>query len=327
MKKTSFRDAFFNRLYEIARNDRNVVLISADMGAPSLDKFRRELSAQFINVGIAEQNMVAIATGLSLSGKKVYIYAIMPFVSLRCYEFIKVNLSLMNLDVTVIGVGSGFSYNDSGPTHHATEDISAMRALPNLTLLNPSDPVMSARCAEISYELKGPCYVRLDREAMPSIYQEGKEFSEGIELVKAGNGLLIIATGNMVHQAFEVVKGLSRGSVDAGIIDLYRIKPINTELLLRLLENAKRIVTLEEHLLDGGAGSAVAEVLADNGITLPMKRIGLADRYYYAYGERSDIHSKCGLSVDVITKSILNWVKEAPEIKRAGADKRQSISL
>jgi len=173
MENISMRDAFFDQLYKIAKENRDVVIVSADMGAPSLDKFRRDLGMQFFNVGIAEQSMVTVATGLALEGKKVFIYAIMPFATLRCYEPIKVNLSLMNLPVTIVGVGAGFSYDDSGPTHHATEDITVMRVLPNMTILNSSDSVMAAKLAEMSCQMSSPNYVRLDREALPPIYHQG----------------------------------------------------------------------------------------------------------------------------------------------------------
>jgi len=308
MKTISMRDAFFNELYEIARKDRDVILVSADMGAPSLDKFRRDLGRQFINVGIAEQNMITLATGLALSGKKAFVYAIMPFATLRCYELTKVNLSLMNMAVTIIGVGAGFSYDDSGPTHHSTEDIAVMRALPNMTILNSSDSVMAAKFAEMSCKLPGPSYVRLDREILPPIYNEDDSFSDGLTNLKTGEDIYIISTGNMVHRAFEVSNRLEEHSINSGIIDLYRLKPINEELLLANIKKSKRIVTLEEHLITGGIGSAVAEILADNGKALPLKRIAIRDKYYYAYGGRNNIQSLCGLDTDSVTKTILEWL-------------------
>lgn len=309
MGNVKLRDVFFNKLYDIAKVDRNVILISADMGAPSLDKIRRDLSSQFINVGIAEQNMVTVATGLALSGKKVYTYAIIPFASLRCYELIKVDFSLLNLGVTVIGVGSGFSYSDSGPTHHATEDIAVMRVLPNMTILNPSDSQMAAKFAEISYKMSGPCYIRLERETLPVIYSEDENFSDGLVSLKTGKDLCIIATGNMVHRALEVRQRLSEYSIESAIIDLYRIKPVNTELLFECIKHSKRVVTLEEHFLAGGMGSAVVEVLIDSGKNFPVKRFGIVEKYYYAYGSKRDIQSKCGLDTDKITESILKWIK------------------
>lgn len=303
----SMRDAFFDEIYNIARKDRNVIVISADMGAPSLDKFRRDLSAQFINVGIAEQNMVTVATGLALSGKKAYVYAIMPFATLRPYELVKVDFSLMNIPVTIVGVGAGFSYDDSGPTHHSTEDISVMRVLPNMTILNASDSVMAGKFAEISYKLPEPSYVRLDRELLPSIYTPDDSFSKGLTVLKTGKDLCIIATGNMVHRALEVSSKLAKYSVDAGVVDLYRIKPINEKALLRAVQQSRRVVTLEEHILDGGVGSAVAEVLIDNEKTVPIKRIGIPGKYYYAYGGRENIQLQCGLDEESVTKTILTW--------------------
>jgi len=309
MKSTSMRDAFFNRLYEIARKDKNVMIISADMGAPSLDKFRKDLTPQFINTGIAEQNMVTVATGLALNGKKVYTYAIMAFVALRCYELIKVDFSIMDLPVKIVGVGAGFSYHDSGPTHHSTEDITAMRVLPNMVILNASDSIMAEKFADISYKSKEPTYVRLDREIQPNIYRQTDNFLNGLTKLTDGKDICIIATGNMVHIALEVSKMLKKNSIEAEVIDLYRIKPINTKLLFNYIEKVKHLVTIEEHLLAGGMGSAVAEILADNNKMLPLKRIGIQDKYYYAYGGRKNIQSICGLDPNSITKTILKWVK------------------
>lgn len=310
MNTTTMRDAFFDALYDIVKHERNTVLISADMGAPSLDKFRRDLSSQFINVGIAEENMATIAAGLALSGKKVFIYAIMPFVTSRCYEMLKVDLSLMNLSVTAVGVGAGFSYEDSGPTHHATEDITIMRVLPNMTILNPSDCVMAAKCAELACQIPGPSYVRLDRQVLPIIYPSlsAQTFTEGVTTLKTGEDVGIIATGNMVHNALKIAEKLESHGVHAGVVDLYRLKPVNTALLLTALAMSKKIVTLEEHLLEGGMGSAVAEILVDHGKSIPLKRFGIPGKYLYAYGGREHIQAVCGIDVESVTQAILQWV-------------------
>ncbi|HJX13204.1 MAG TPA: transketolase C-terminal domain-containing protein [Dehalococcoidales bacterium] len=309
MKDLSQRDAFFGKLYEIARRDRDVILVSADMGAPSLDKFRADLSAQYVNVGIAEQNMVTVASGLALGGKTVFMYAIMPFVTLRCYEMIKVELCLMNIAVTAVGVGSGISYDDSGPTHHSTEDIAIMRALPNMTVLNTTDSVMAARFAEMTCHISSPHYVRLDREKLPNIYKAGADFSTGVTELKTGRDVCIVATGNMVQRALEVAAELAKQNITAGVIDLYRIKPINTELLVKSVSRSGRVVTLEENLLNGGMGSAVAEVLADNGKLLPLKRIGLPDGYFFTYGGRKTMQSRSGLDLKSVTDLIIKWLK------------------
>jgi len=155
----SQRDCFFNKLFVKAKEDKRIIVVSADCGAPSLDRWREELPCQFINVGIAEQNMVALAAGLAIAGKRPYCYAIAPFATLRCYEFLRVDVSLMNLPVVVVGVGAGLSYNEAGPTHHATEDIACMRALPNMKIASVSN---NDQIDEV-LETEGPMYVRLDR--------------------------------------------------------------------------------------------------------------------------------------------------------------------
>lgn len=310
MKRITMRDAFFGRLYEIAKVNRDIIVISADMGAPSLDKFREDLPEQFINVGIAEANMITVASGLSLSGKRTFVYAIMPFATLRCYEMIKVNLSLMNLPVTIVGVGAGFSYDDSGPTHHATEDIAVMRTLPGITIFNPSDIAMTRRLADMACNISGPSYIRLDRKIQPVIYPEDAKFSEGLSCLKPAKDICIIATGNMVHTAFKVSEKLKKHSLQSGVVDLYRIKPVNIKLLLRYLAPAKRIVTLEEHLASAGIGGLIAEILVDNNKKTPLKRIAIPDKYYYAYGGRENIQSLCGIDTESIVKTILNWNKK-----------------
>jgi len=156
-EKITMRDAFFNRVYELAKGDKNIMIVSADMGAPSIDKFRDNLKEQYVDTGIAEQNAVLVASGLALSGKKPFVYAIMPFVTTRVHEFAKLELGLMKLPVTIVGVGTGYSYDDSGPTHHTIEDISIMRAIPNLEILSPSDSNMASFFADKTSKLGGAC--------------------------------------------------------------------------------------------------------------------------------------------------------------------------
>jgi len=302
---TSMRNAFFNRIYEIAKNDKDIVVISADMGAPALDRFRRDLPGQFINTGIAEQNTILIAAGLAIEGKKVFAFAIAPFITLRCYEQIKVDLAGMNLPVTIVGVGAGFSYEDSGPTHHTLEDVSIMRILPNMIVNTATDNVMTVGFVDLSLKMSGPNYVRLDRKILPNIYEQETDFSQGLAILKPVADINIVATGNMVHRALEVSEELKKQSLEIGVIDLYTL-PIDEKLFLNTINNAKKIVTLEEHTLPGGLGGAVVEVLADNNKLIPVKRIGLNLRkgYCYKYGGRENIQSLCGLDVESIKKTI-----------------------
>ena len=309
MSDIDVRDAFFDKVYALAQKDRNLLFLTDDMGAYSLDAFKKNLPDQFINVGVAEQNMISVAAGLALSGKKVFVYGIAPFITMRCYEQIKVDLCCMNLPVTVVSVGAGHTYGSDGPTHHATHDIAIMRALPEITILNPSDAVTTAAFAEMSYKSSGPCYVRIERGRLPQIYNEpDNDFSEGLKCLKSGSDLTIIATGEMVHQAFKVVKRLAEHSVDAGVIDFYRIKPVNENLLLNFLEQSKKIVTIEENSIIGGIGTIVSEILSDNNKPFPLKRLAVNDYHCYKYGDREWLNALSGLDEDSIVKSILDWI-------------------
>lgn len=305
----SMRDAFITRLYQLAKEDRDIILVSADMGAPSLDIFRRDLASQFMSVGIAEQNAVAVAAGLAMSGKKPFVFAIMPFVTLRPYELIRVSVCMMKLPVTLLAVGAGFSYEDSGPTHHSTDDLAAMRALAYMTIWNSSDSVMAAKFADIACQADGPAYVRLDREVLPDIYEKGNGFFDGLNVLKPGKDVCIVATGNMVHRALEVAQELAQKSIDAAVVDLYRVKPVNEGLLLKTIAPCKKVVTLEEHFLAGGMGSAVAEILADNDRNVPVKRFGVPEKYYYTYGGRNNIQTQCGLDKDSVINGIMKWLR------------------
>ena len=309
---TSMRDTFFNKLYDIAKKDRNVILVSADMGAPSLDKYRKDLASQYINVGVAESSMITTAVGLALSGKKVFVYAIIPFAISRCYEFIKLDISLMNTPITITGIGAGCSYNKAGPTHHAIEDISIMRVLPNFEILNCSDNAMAESFAKYAYESDNPVYVRLDRQDFPNKYDSLETFKDGFHELKEGEDVCIVATGNTVQSAMEV-----SGQIEVitsrkdrkliGVIDLYRLKPVNVAYLVDCLSKYKYIITWEEHLLAGGLGSILSEIITDHNLPVKLKRIGIDNRYCYIYGSRENIQKQTRIDKDDVFYAIERW--------------------
>jgi len=306
MNNISQRDAFWNRIYQLALKDRNIVIVSADMGAPALDQIRRDIPSQFVNVGIAEQNAITLASGLAMSGKKVFAYAIAPFITLRCLEQTRVNNAIMNIPISIVGVGAGFGYEDSGPTHHMIEDLAIMRSMPNITINSITDSVMAAAVAEKCCNgITGTNYVRLDRQPLPAVYKETDTFVQGLAVLKKPAATCIIATGNMAHCALQVADRLASDGIEIGVIDLYRL-PVNEQLLIDSLNGVKRIVTLEEHFLAGGLGSAVCETLADNGVMLPVKRLGLPlqNKYCYEYGGRDIIRGFYGLDDESAYKAI-----------------------
>lgn len=305
MNNISQRDAFWNRVYERALKDRNIVIVSADMGAPALDQIRRDIPTQFVNVGIAEQNAITLASGLAMSGKRVFTYAIAPFITLRCLEQTRVNNAIMNIPITIVGVGAGFGYEDSGPTHHIIEDLAIMRSMPNIIINSVTDSVMAAATAEWSCSATTTNYVRLDRQPLPNLYPETATFSDGLAVLRKPKDLCIIATGSMTHTALKMADQLAAEGIETGVIDLYTL-PVNEQLLLDSISGVRKLVTLEEHFLAGGLGSAVCETLADNGVLLPVKRLGLPHRqkYCYEYGGRDIIRGYYGIDDGSILQAI-----------------------
>lgn len=310
MDKISQRDAFWNKVYELAKNDKDIVVITADMGAPALDKFRRELTQQFVNVGIAEQNAITLASGLALTGKKAFTYAIAPFITLRCLEQIRVENAMMKIPITIVGVGAGFGYEDSGPTHHLIEDIAVMRALPNIRIISITDRPMAEYFAEATCRTKNfTDYIRLDRLVYPDIYTKDSDFSHGLTAIRESKNYYLLATGSMVHVAVELAKKLEKKNIDLGVIDIFTL-PINKEELLRKISRVKKIISLEEHYLAGGFGSAVAEVLTDSGCSARLLRIGIPmDKgYCYKYGGRQIIRKFYGIDTETVEEKIKNFL-------------------
>ena len=309
---TGMRDVFFAGLYEIFRKDKNCVLITADNGAPTLDQFAKEFPKQYYNVGVAEQQMMGMACGMAFEGKKVYTYAIAPFVTIRCYDQNKLDMCAMNLPIVNLGVGAGYAYDIMGPSHHTVEDITVMRVLPNLVIYGPADGVTARALVNITYKDRRPQYIRFDRAGLPDLY-EGRRvnFEDGLIQVlgRETSDVTFIATGVMVNNALKVAKNLEERGVRTNVIDLYRLKPINEKLLIRLLKSSRTLVTLEEHLLAGGMGSAVLEVLSDNSVRMPTLRIGQGDRFVFDYGGREAIWEKYGLDVAGVTERVSNWLE------------------
>lgn len=302
------RDFFFQSLLEEAKKDPDLILMTSDIGAICHDQFKEELRHQYINVGIAEQNMIGVAAGLAMSGKRIYLYSIIPFISMRCYEQIRIDLCCMNLPVTLIGIGAGMDYSTLGTSHHGTEDIAVMRSLPKMTIYNPSDGLIAERLAKIPAE--GPSYIRLDRTGLPLVYKKNAlpDLTKGFFVFEENKDFYIIATGRMVSSAIEIAEQLSQKSISIGVIDLFRIKPINTDELWGNIQNAKGVITLEEHSLIGGIGSAVSEVIATQKNPIPLKPFGIPDEFCKSYGDRQYLQSLYNLDQQNVQIDIEKWI-------------------
>jgi len=296
------RDAVISQMLVRAKTDKRIVFLTADMGAPALDAWRRELPEQYIDVGIAEQCLASVAAGMAKAGKLPFIYAIAPFVVSRIHEFHKVNAGIQNLSYGTIAVGAGFGYGDSGPTHHNTEDIALMRVVPNMTIYSPSDSIMAEAIADDMCDLRGPVYLRLERGKSVS-GMEPTNVHEGYRMA-GGSHVCIVATGVMVNTAMAVRELARAQGVSVAVIDAFRLKPFPTDIL-RCLAGFERVVTLEEHLLAGGLSSILVEHMADSSMW-PERiiRLGVRDKLLYLYG-RDHIHRELGLDAAAVLKTVL----------------------
>src|SRR3989338_1109137 len=303
------RDAYINAVYDAARLDRNIVFITADLGAKGLDRFREDIKPQFIHAGISEQNMINLATGLARCGKKVFTYAMSSFIAFRDFEQIKVTLASLNCPVTILSVGVGYGYDHAGPTHYATEDIGCMRSLANMEIISPADTASVMESARRSCTEPALRYVRLDRQYLPDIYPTGDKsfWDNALVEIDSGRDVCILATCYMTNRAREVRGILADKGIDAGVVDVFRLKPFNSERFQEVVKKYALIATLEEHFLSGGLGSIVAESCIDNGIIKPVKRIGVEDKYYFENGGRNYIHQLAGIDTNNIVKRLVRF--------------------
>ena len=228
MSESSFqRDVFIEEVFQAAKKDRDIFFVSADFGAPALDQFRQQLPTQFIHAGISEQHMIDMAAGLALSGKKVYVYAMAPFITMRCLEQTKCSLALMGLPVTIVSVGAGLGYADAGPTHYNTEDIACMRSIVGVDVLSPCDEITTRMMARMTITRPGLRVIRLERHALPPIYLSETEVgNEGYTELRRGTDVCLLSYGHMLHR---VMQAATKSGV--GVIDLFQVKPIDDSLL------------------------------------------------------------------------------------------------
>ncbi len=299
------RTSFIKTLTELANQDRNIFLLTADLGFKLFDEFRETLPERFINVGVAEQNMIGIAAGLALSGKNVYCYSMVPFLTMRALEQIRIDLCYHNLNTKLIGVGGGLTYGQEGVTHHAIEDLAIMRTLPNITVVAPGDPVEAKEVIKESANHQGPIYVRLGRDGDPKVHENKIDFKIGKGIViSKGDDIAIIATGSMLYPAKILCDKLAIQGLNMTLISMHTIKPLDKKLVQEL-KNRNAIFTIEEHSIIGGLGSAVAEVLMESSYNGLFRRIGLPDEYSPCIGKCEYRKEKVGLSIDRIMHYIL----------------------
>ncbi|OGH10386.1 MAG: hypothetical protein A2857_05185 [Candidatus Levybacteria bacterium RIFCSPHIGHO2_01_FULL_36_15] len=299
------RYAFIKTLTELAKKDPRIMLLTGDLGFTVFEDFAMSFPKQFINVGVAEANMTGVATGLALSGKIPFIYSIATFSTMRPYEQIRTDVAVHRANVKIIGSGAGLSYSDAGPTHHAIEDISLMRGIPNMTVICPADPIETAWATLEAANKKGPFYLRLGKKGEPMIHKDKSllRLGEGM-LFRKGNKAAIFATGNIVKNVLDAADILKGKGIEITVVDLHTLKPLDKNLINKIAKEHSKIFTAEEHLITGGLGSAVAEVISESGYNSKLIRIGIPDIFISEMGKQDYLRRKFGLDPEGIANLI-----------------------
>ncbi len=305
-KMIATRDAYGEALKELGAINKDIVVLDADLSSSTKTAvFKKAFPERFFNVGIAEQNLIGTAAGLATAGKIPFASTFAVFATGRAYEIIRNSVAYPKLNVKIAATHAGLTVGEDGATHQALEDISLMRSLPNMVVLCPADAVETKKCVFKAVEHKGPVYIRLGRSQVPVLFDENYEFEigKGVQL-RDGNDVTIIATGVMVAKALEASDVLVKENISARVINMSTIKPIDKEIIIKAAKETKGIITVEEHNIIGGLGSAVAEVLVEN-YPARMIRIGTMDTFGES-GDANQLLDKYGLSVE----NIVNKAKE-----------------
>lgn len=306
------RTAFIETIEKLAARDRRIFLLNGDLGFSVLEPMNKRFPERSLNMGVAEANMISVAAGLAMSGKIVFVYSIVPFVTARVFEQVRNDIGLHNANVKIVGVGSGLTYGQLGPTHHSIEDIALMRTIPGMTVFAPGDPMETRLVTEAAAKIKGPVYIRIGKKGEPAVHAKKPQFQVGKGiLVRRGKHLAILAVGNMLKTAVDAAAILEQKKKGVEVISFPTVKPLDVPLVKNISKKFQAIFTLEEHSIIGGFGSAVAEVIAEEKIRPKIfARFGIRDRITFRSGSQEYLRRLHGLAPEQIAKTIEIMLKK-----------------
>lgn len=307
------RNAATQVVFDLVKQDKRVMALTADNRNEIYDRIRTEFPNQYIDYGIAEANMVASAAGLASCGKIPFLYTITNFMSMRAFEFIRNDVCIGCQNVKFLGRSSGLVSSSMGPTHQGTEELALLRTLPNMLVITPASPIEAREAVKYAYRHCGPVYLRLEGFREPELYEDGYEFKLGKgRIIKQGKDAAIIAMGSVIQEALRAAKLLSEEGITVRVINMPMVRPIDWELILDAVKETGLVITLEEHSIYGGLGSAVAECIAESGRPVKFFRMGL-DCIALGCGNRQDVreinHLSCEDIVEQIKKKLIRGKK------------------
>ncbi len=302
------RDHVISELVELVKKDPYVYLVCGDLGYVVLDKFKEAAPNNFLNAGIAEQNMTALAAGLALEGNTVFTYSIGNFPTLRCIEQIRNDICYHHANVKILAVGGGFVYGNQGVTHHATEDIAMLRALPTMRVYVPGDAYEAIACIKEAYKIPGPAYIRLARNKEQNFHEEGAiiDINKIQAYSKVGSEVNILTTGSILVEGIKLQKELEEKGINAGIFSVPRVKPMDIDGIIKLAKSCKLFVTMEEHQMEGGLGGAIAEIISSiSEKHAILYRSGLNNQFSDITGSQEYLRDYYDISADTLMPIIM----------------------
>ena len=311
------RKTCLEMVYELAKTDERIFFIGSDLGFGTLNHFKEEMPDRFFMEGVGEANLVGMAAGLAMEGKILYVNTIATFLTRRCFEQIVLDLCLHNVKVRLIGNGGGLVYAPLGPTHLAIEDIAILRAVPNMTVVAPADADEMRRLMPQTVDYPGPIYIRLGKGYDPIVTNDDAPFQIGKAILsKAGDEVLIVTTGICLERALEGAAQLKEKGIEAAVLHVHTIKPLDTASILEHASPASVIVSVEEHTVIGGLGSAVAETLAESSFqsVKRFRRIGIPDEFPSEYGSQDSLMERSQITSDVIVSVVERLLRESTTV-------------
>ena len=307
------RDAFIAQLAELAADDPRIMLVTGDLGFGVLDDYSKRYPKQFINAGVAEQNMTGLATGLALEGRIVFTYSIANFPTLRCLEQIRNDAAYHGANVNVVAIGGGFSYGALGMSHHATEDLAIMRALPEVTVLSPACLWEVKEATKLIAATPGTSYLRLDKSDAGDTSRPGEAFELGrLRRLREGTDISVIATGGIVGEVLAAIDALSASGFSFDVFSAHTLSPFDAAAALESIGRTGRLLIVEEHVREGGLGGAMAEALLDSRCPAPLtRRLGLTGGYSRVVGSQAYLRGVYGMDGDAIANAARELMAEA----------------
>ena len=300
------RDHFIKQLEVEVEKNKDIILVTGDLGFGVFNEFRKKYPNNFINAGVAEQNMTGLATGMALEGKIVFTYSIGNFSTLRCLEQIRNDACYHGANVKVVSIGGGFSYGPLGISHHATEDLTIMRSLPDISLFSPTGLWETMEATKACIEIPGTCYLRLDKSHGPDYEDINNSFQLGKNrAVIEGGSCAVFVTGGILQEVVDSLDELKKVNISPSVISVHSLKPFDKSSILDLSKRFDHLFSVEEHTLDGGLGSMLAEVIVDEGLDVRLIRIGLESQFSSIVGSQEYLRKCYGLD----SKSIAERIK------------------